>query len=132
MSLRAPFGCSLLLLVVLSLLATAGQAQLRGAFYDGSYPDRTNHASGVLEGSVLTADGQPASGVRIELRGSSSPAAAMSVYSQTDGSFTLYNLPPGNYEVVALQGSSRVSQEVSIGSGSIVHLDFVFDKGAQP
>ncbi len=65
-----------------------------------------------LEGKVLNADGQPLSGIHIELDDANTAIPVTSTYTQKDGTFELYNIPKGNYEVVAESADSEISNPV--------------------
>ena len=65
-----------------------------------------------LQGKVLNAEGRPVSGVHIELDDAKTAVPVSSTYTQPDGTFELYNIPKGNYEVVAESPDSQVSNPV--------------------
>jgi tetratricopeptide (TPR) repeat protein len=67
-----------------------------------------------LVGKVLNAEGRPASGIHVEIDDARTEIPVYSTYTQPDGSFELYNIPQGNYEVVADADSSIVSNSVSV------------------
>ena len=70
-----------------------------------------------LQGKVLTAQGRPASGIHIEVEDATTAVPLSSTYTQRDGTFELYNIPKGNYEVIADSLSSEASGEVSVQPG---------------
>ena len=65
-----------------------------------------------LQGKVLAPDGRPLPGVHVEVDEASTAVPITSTYTQADGTFELYNLPKGTYEVVAESGDARVSDDV--------------------
>ena len=65
-----------------------------------------------LEGKVLNPDGQPLSGIRIELDDANTAMPVTSVYTQQDSTFELYNIPKGNYEVVAESADFEIGNPV--------------------
>ena len=95
----------------LSLFALNCGAQL----LSNPSPDRNPHPG--VQGTVLNPDGRPASGIHIELDEASSALPITSTYTQTDGTFELYNIPAGNYELVAESTDSHTSNPVSVEGG---------------
>jgi tetratricopeptide (TPR) repeat protein len=79
--------------------------------------DGTNPAPSGLEGQVLGADGQPASDARVELHAPNSASPVTVTYTRPDGTFALYNIPKGSYEVVAESGDVQVSDQVTVQLG---------------
>jgi tetratricopeptide (TPR) repeat protein len=73
-----------------------------------------NSATAALQGKVLKSDGQPAQGIRVELNTGDTATPIVSTYTQQDGSFELYNIPRGSYEVVAESGDTQVSNQVNL------------------
>ena len=84
-----------------------------------------------LAGKVLGADGRPLPGIHIEVDEASTAVPVTSTYTQPDGSFELYNLPKGNYEVVADSGDSEVSDAVALQLGQ-PSLELRFSRSASP
>src|SRR5579863_388648 len=70
-----------------------------------------------IQGTVLGADGRPVSGIHIELDDPSTALPVTSTYTQQDGTFELYNIPKGNYEVVAESAGMQVSGPVAVEAG---------------
>ena len=58
---------------------------------------------------VLNADGKPASGIHVELDEPFTALPITSTYTERDGTFELYNIPKGNYELVAESTDSLAS-----------------------
>jgi len=71
-------------------------------------------ASAALQGKVLGADGRPVPGIHVELDDASTAMPVTSTYTQPDGTFELYNIPTGNYEVIAESCDAEVSNPVSV------------------
>ena len=67
-----------------------------------------------LQGTVVNADGHPLQGIHIELDDANTALPVTSTYTQQDGTFELYNIPKGNYEVVAESTDSEVSGPVDV------------------
>jgi len=70
-----------------------------------------------LQGKVLNAQGRPAPGIHVEVEDASTAIPLSSTYTRQDGTFELYNIPKGNYEVIADSVDSQVSDEVSVQPG---------------
>ena len=66
---------------------------------------------------VLNSDGKPASGIHIELDEASTALPITSTYTQVDGTFELYNIPSGDYELVAESTDSFTVNPVAVQSG---------------
>lgn len=77
-------------------------------------PDSTGPTVTALEGKVLGADGHPLSGIHVELDEASTAMPVTSTYTRQDGSFQLYNVPQGHYEVVAESPDFQVSDQVLV------------------
>lgn len=75
-----------------------------------------NETGNALHGKVLNAEGRPASGIHIELDNASTAIPVGSTFTDHDGTFELYNIPQGEYEVIAESDNSEVSSEVSVQS----------------
>ena|SRR5271165_3105517 len=67
-----------------------------------------------LAGKVLGADGRPVPGIHVELDDPSTAMPVTSTFTQADGTFELYNIPKGNYEVIAESLNSEVSNPISV------------------
>jgi tetratricopeptide (TPR) repeat protein len=70
-----------------------------------------------LHGTVLNPDGKPASGIHVELDEASTALPVTSTYTQTDGTFELYNIPSGDYELVAESTDSLTANPVTVQAG---------------
>jgi len=105
---RAPFAT--LLLSLFALCSIVGAQNLS----DGA--SSASLIAGV-QGKVLGADGRPVPGIHVELDDPSTAIPVISTYTQPDGTFELYNIPQGNYEVIAESSDSEVSRPVSVQTG---------------
>ena len=103
-------------LVVALLLPLAISVVSAQTFEIVSRSDNANRLAASLSGKVLNADGRPAGGVRVELNDPNTAVPVSSAYTQPDGSFELYNIPQGSYEVVAESGDTEVSDAVAVDS----------------
>jgi predicted Zn-dependent protease len=70
-----------------------------------------------VSGSVNTLDGNPLDGARIELRDTLTGNVLGHTYSKKNGSFQLYNIPKGSYEVVATKGVTESRERVDLALG---------------
>jgi tetratricopeptide (TPR) repeat protein len=75
-----------------------------------------SHSSPGLQGTVLNADGKPASGIHVELDQPFSALPISSTYTERDGTFELYNIPDGSYELVA-ESTDALASAVSVRAG---------------
>jgi tetratricopeptide (TPR) repeat protein len=105
---------SLAMLFSLSLLALSVHAQISQAFSNGS---SINIAFPAIHGTVLNPDGRPASGIHVELDEATTAAPVTSTYTEQDGTFELYNIPEGNYDLVAESTDSRADNRVQVQPG---------------
>ena len=95
-------------LLSLSLLTLDSSAQL----LMNSNPEHDTLSQ--LQGRVLQADGKPAPGVHVELDEARTALPITSTYTQTDGTFELYNIPKGDYELVAESPDSIATNPVTV------------------
>ena len=72
-----------------------------------------------ISGSVTTLDGSPLDQARIELHDISTGAILGHTYSRSNGSFELYNIPKGSYEVVATKGVVESRERVELAMGDV-------------
>jgi len=101
---------SIATLFLLVCLATFLNAQINSAF---SVPSADPIAAG-LTGKVLGPDGRPMRGIRVEVEQAATAMPVGSTYTGQDGSFALYNIPSGVYEVVAESGDAEVSSDIAV------------------
>jgi tetratricopeptide (TPR) repeat protein len=98
------------LLIVVASIFTYSQAQVSAA-----QPNQETVSA--FAGKVLNAQGKPASGIHVELDDIYTGLPLSSTFTKHDGTFELYNIPPGNYEVVAESAARVVSNQVSVQPG---------------
>jgi len=73
-------------------------------------------SQGVLSGTVRNSDGSAAAGITVEVRPWPSGAAVASTTTASNGSFEIYNIPSGLYEVVANSDKAEdVRENVTVG-----------------
>jgi tetratricopeptide (TPR) repeat protein len=70
--------------------------------------------TGALQGKVLSPSGKPLAGVHVELDEARTAIPITSTYTQIDGSFEMYNIPKGEYEVVAESQDTEISNLVRV------------------
>src|ERR1700749_863823 len=119
---RAPIE----VLVSIVLVTSAAIAQHDQAS-DTSQP--ANPSLGV-KGTVLNSDGKPASGIHVELDEPSTAMPITSTYTEPDGTFALYNIPDGNYELVA-ESIDSLANPVIVSTGES-HLKLRLQHSALP
>lgn len=84
-------------------------------------------SSGIILGTVKTSDGNPAPYVNISIEGSSRGAVA-----DSDGSFEIKNINPGNYVVVAsFVGLETQNKTVDVLKGQKVVVEFVLSESTE-
>lgn len=118
---------SLATLFTVSLLTAYGIAQAP----QNSLLDSVNSSPLGLRGKVLSPDGKPASGIHIEVDEVTTAIPVTSTYTERDGSFALYNIPTGSYEVVAESKDSLVSDTVTVQPGA-AQLDLRLPRNQSP
>jgi len=69
---------------------------------------------GTITGSLLTIDGRPIINAEIELQYVNTGAVVASTYSKTNGSFGFYNVPLGQFEVVANRGVDQAHERIRV------------------
>lgn len=70
--------------------------------------------AGLISGTVRSAEGIPVSGIPVDLRNVQSGALIASTSTQHNGTFEMYNIPQGTYEVVAHDGPGVVRETISV------------------
>lgn len=100
-------------LFALSLLPVCSAAQL-------SQPSSDTSAASLItvRGTVLNVDGSLASHVHVTLYTAGSALPVTSTYTESDGTFELYNIPAGDYELLAESADSRADDIVTAQSES--------------
>lgn len=110
---------AVLLTIAVSILALPIAAQNRNsasAITDQSFGAlaSTQVSTSSLSGSVNTLDGRPLDQARVELHDILTGAMVGNTYSRSNGSFELYNIPKGSYEVVATKGVVESRERVDL------------------
>jgi len=83
---------------------------------DSNSPSASSIIS-ALQGKVLAPDGHPLPGIHVEVEEASTAVPITSTYTHADGTFELYNIPKGTYEVVAESTDARVSDDLILQPG---------------
>jgi tetratricopeptide (TPR) repeat protein len=107
MALRLVF--SVLCVSISLVIGTAAQFRPMPRSLD---PER---ASTVISGTVYGSDGIAISDARVELRDSSNGMVVGLTTTQSNGSFAIYNIPVGNYELVARAMGSEARELLAPG-----------------
>ena len=85
-----------------------------------SLPAFTQNRNGVIQGKVLTSDGQPASGVSIQLL-----KTALGAVSDDKGNFRIPAIRPGSYTIKASAVNIKAQeQSVSVTAGQVLQVNF--------
>lgn len=107
--------------LTLNFLAAA-QADFDAAH--GASDESRSSQAGVFEhhmqsisGSVHTFEGRPVKDAEVELRSVSNASAVMTAYTNAGGHFEFFQVPGGNYLVVAQSGLASVSQQIALDGG---------------
>src|SRR5436190_21862788 len=83
-------------------------------------------ATGQITGIVKNSDGQPTASATVMLRGTK-----LSTVTGTDGRYTLPEVPPGSYTLVAaLIGYGFATATANVEAGQVVQLDFALEARA--
>ncbi len=107
------------------LISTFLGTMVNGQDFLAPAPANGSETSGVISGAVLSSSGHPLPGVPVELQDANSLVVAKAE-TTAGGSFALYNIPRGYYEVTSLAGGSQARRFVDLSSGrSTVDLSFV-------
>jgi hypothetical protein len=80
-----------------------------------------------VTGKVVGPSGQPAGGVPLQVQG---PAGKTVVFTDTQGEWSLYNLPAGDYKVAPLTKPTVIDQPVKFSVKDKGLVDKLF--GAEP
>src|SRR5215813_143340 len=75
----------------------------------------SERASTVIAGTVYGSDGIAVSDARVELRDSSNGMVVDFTTTQSNGSFAMYNIPIGNYELIAHAMGSEAREMLAPG-----------------
>lgn len=119
MSPRSAATCISLFVAVsiISVFATAQQswpAPSPGQA-DISNPVGESFDSGRVTGTVRTFDGQPVGDASVELREVGRQSQLFHIRSESNGSFALYNIPTGSYDLVVTSGSDETNERIDVG-----------------
>jgi thioredoxin-like negative regulator of GroEL len=77
-------------------------------------PDGFN--TGRITGTVRTFDGHAVSNAKIEARGIERGTTYFTALSDSSGSFALYNISPGTYDVTVSSGTDEAHERVQVGA----------------
>jgi tetratricopeptide (TPR) repeat protein len=99
--------------VFLVLLLTIGISTAVLAQHNGFSSLRSTSGLG-LSGQVLTPDGHGVHDARVEIRDVMTGSTMAAGYSLPNGSFSFNNVPPGQYEIVAVSGLHEAHERVSM------------------
>jgi len=88
---------------------------LPGNPFNDSAPDA--FSSGRITGTVRTFDGHAIGNARIEARDVERGTTYFTARSDSSGSFALYNISPGTYDVTVSAGSNETHERVQVESG---------------
>ncbi len=115
------FTAASLLLFFASLFPATAAAQSRPVSKEGT-PEFSSDASatgvgfGSITGSVRTFDGHGIGNANVEVRSIGRGGRFYTARSDSSGSFALYNIPPGDYEVTASAGVDEAHERVQVSS----------------
>ncbi|HWR36413.1 MAG TPA: tetratricopeptide repeat protein [Clostridia bacterium] len=114
MSYRA--SLAVLLVVVATTLSLAAQGSPSPSLGTQGAGDASNGTGPLasLTGTVRTIDDQGVENARVELRDTLTNAAITTTFTGTNGMFEMYNIPAGQYEVVATYGLSETHERVQL------------------
>lgn len=123
---------SLSLFLATSLLSDSVVAQNRGDRRQGatsmpSAPFGDPHGSSgsaCISGTVRTYDGHAVKNASIHALDVEGKSSSIDARSDSYGSFALYDMSPGNYEVTVASGGEQASQRVYVGYSGDVIVDF--------
>jgi len=90
----------------------------------GMSPDRGNT---VITGTVYGDDGVPMSGVRVDAHDPANNMVVAFTTTRSDGSFEMYNIPVGNYELVAQTQGAEAREFIAEGR-AISRVDLRFNR----
>jgi tetratricopeptide (TPR) repeat protein len=109
---------------IVAFALVPGWAQLGGLQQPGfpgtsPFPGLQTKAglSGIITGSVRTLDNRPVPNARVEIDSLVRGQPLATQYTSSDGSFTLSNLPAGEYELKAESGVAQANERVQVSAG---------------
>lgn len=111
---------SLLVAVTFITYAQAQQNQsaLPPSQFDTSDPVGVGFNTGRVTGTVQTMDGQPVNGAFVELRYLGRENRTFHTTSEPNGTFVLYNIPTGSYDLVVNSGADEANQRIDVDPAS--------------
>src|SRR5579864_8552729 len=98
-----------------SLSEPPGGAQFPGT--PQANPNVILAASGAIVGTVRTMDNKPVANARVEITSLTRGPHPETQFTARDGSFTINNLPAGDYELRAESGLQEASVQVQVSDG---------------
>src|SRR5437016_4543439 len=104
--------CSSIFLL-LTVVFAVGQDNNSFAALNGRHGGM-GHTLSSVGGIVCDISGQPVRNARIELRTVSTAQTVASGYTLPNGTFEFSDLPPGNYEVIAIAGVNEARQRLDL------------------
>jgi Flp pilus assembly protein TadD len=97
----------------------ASPAYGNGGLDPAFQPLDTGPGTSRVQGSVRTFDGHPIADANITVRDNAHAGRFFGGVTDAAGNFVLFNIPPGDYEVVATHGTDQASEDIQVRSGSI-------------
>lgn len=73
-------------------------------------------ATGEVDGKIVSKGPSIAAGIRITLHDPATRQLVASTYAQEDGTFALYNIPRGNYDVIAFSDDATATGKVTVSA----------------
>lgn len=93
-----------------TFIASAQSSTLSSTFQQ----DMQSTGQPSINGTIVGADGAPLHDIRIEVRSLINGNLLETCYSAMNGAFTAFNLRPGTYEVVAVDGVTQTTEQVNV------------------
>ena len=104
------------LLIILLGTAAAQTTTMQHSQLPLSATDANATTFGSVTGTVTTLDDRTLRDAHVELRNIMTGAMLTSTTAAPDGSFQIYNIPPGTYEVSASSGTHEAREQIEIRS----------------
>jgi len=104
------------LLIILLGTAAAQTTTMQHSQLPLSAADANATTFGSVTGTVTTLDDRTLRDAHVELRNIMTGAMLTSTTAAPDGSFQIYNIPPGTYEVSASSGTHEAREQIEIRS----------------
>jgi len=133
MTLHRQLAAALALCSVLLILAVPTAAQRRSSPFEGdgqpnarSDPFGDSLGSMRISGNVRTADGRAVPNADIQVRNLERGARSANARADSHGSYAIYNIPPGTYEITASNGIDEARERVQIqSSDGVANVDLL-------